>query len=178
MSYSGEIPPLSLSFRERENRRKEGRKECSARFFPRRLSLPLASLQMSARIDVNSLERAVLNAFQAVCLQFNPFEGLSFYGRHLSKYFRGPYLPSANATPLSSHITIPLSIWIANAKSRPACRPTLLSSPLLSVHLQTCPLKTWMHPIADAVAITSRNYGQLSPSNWFSPRMGSTAGMG
>ena len=76
------------------------------------------------------------------------------------------YPRSANATPLS-HITIPLSIWMANAKSRPA---VLAPSPC------TCrpAHKKWMHPIADAVAITSRNYGQLSPTKRFSPRMGST----
>ena len=31
------------------------------------------------------------------------------------------------------------------------------------------PTKKWMHPIADAVAITNRNYGQSSPTNRFSP---------
>ena len=123
-------------------------------------------------MDVNSPEGTIPNLItfqlQAVCLHLNPFKGLSIYGRHLSKYFRGPYLPSSNATPLS-HITIPLSIWIANAKSSP---PPAVSLSLLC----TCrPVrKKWMHSIDDAVAITSRNYGQSSPTNRRSPRMGST----
>ena len=141
--------------------------ECSARFLPR-CSLSLESLQMSARMDVNSLEGTIPNYGSTPSGLFaSHFKGLSIYGRHLSKYFRGPYLPSSNATPLS-HITIPLSIWIANAKSSP---PPAVSLPPL--HLQTCPQK-WMHSIDDAVAITSRNYGQSSPTNRRSPRMGST----
>ena len=55
MSYSGEIPPLSLSFRERRTEEKR-REECSASS----LFLSPPSLQMSARIDVMSLERALL----------------------------------------------------------------------------------------------------------------------
>ena len=142
--------------------------ECSARFLPR-CSLSLESLQMSARMDVNSLEGTIPNYGSTPSGLFaSHFKGLSIYGRHLSKYFRGPYLPSSNATPLS-HITIPLSIWIANAKSSP---PPALSLSLLC----TCrPVrKKWMHSIDDAVAITSRNYGQSSPTNRRSPRMGST----
>ena len=76
------------------------------------------------------------------------------------------YPRSANATPLS-HITIPLSIWMANAKSRPAVlAPSRAPADL--------PTKNGCTRLPIAVAITSRNYGQLSPTKRFSPRMGST----
>ena len=98
-------------------------------------------------------------------MPFNPFGGLSFYGRHLSKYFRGPYLTSANATPLS-HIMIPLAPIHLDSKCQiPSCCPP---SPC-TCRPADLPTKKWMHPIADAVAITNRNYGQSTPTNRFSP---------
>ena len=144
--------------------------ECSARFLPR-CSLSLQSLQMSARMDVNSLEGTIPNYVSTPSGLFasQPVQGIVHLWQTLVKIFSGgPYLPSSNATPLS-HITIPLSIWIANAKSSP---PPAVSLSLLC----TCrPVrKKWMHSIDDAVAITSRNYGQSSPTNRRSPRMGST----
>ena len=84
MSYSGEIPPLSLSFRERRTEEKR-REECSASS----LFLSPPSLQMSARIDVMSLERALLKCVLSGLFAVQSLRRIFLLWQTLVKIFSG-----------------------------------------------------------------------------------------
>ena len=163
MSYSGEIPPLSLSFRERRTEEKR-REECSASS----LFLSLPSLQMSARIDVMSLERALLKCVLSGLFAVQSHRRIVLLWQTLVKIFSGSLSTLDRQMPRRYRISrypYPFGWQMPN--------PVLLSSLLLRAPADL-PTKNGCTRLPIAVAITSRNYGQLSPTKRFSPRMGST----
>ena len=154
MSYSGEIPPLSLSFRERRTEEKR-REECSASS----LFLSLPSLQMSARIDVMSLERALLKCVLCGLFAVQSHRRIVLLWQTLVKIFSGSLSTLDRQMPRRYRISrypYPFGWQMPN--------PVLLSSLLLRAPADL-PTKNGCTRLPIAVAITSRNYGQLSPRN-------------